>query len=514
MQEYQYIDNKGNTQTVRAASPELAMQSAPGISKTSGVRRLPVSPAVVTSDSARKEVEDQKTQLDQNRTDRQRREEERKQQKEQERQQRQEQRDKDREFSLVSGDTQTQTEDQDPLLTDRLNFLQNQAIQIDNQAEQLNDRLQQIRVNAQDPGVNYLLGQVQALYTAKIEAQKQQNEQLMRATEVTTIRTGIARLAQSRAISIMSAEEDAGLSRLNEIEQQRIDAEIKAIQAYQNDEMDIFREQMKIFDNAAEQQRQVAKDMYTAVADSYKRAREEAEETRAAIKFEFDMQEKVADNMANVLINSGQDIGPEELAQVAADYGLDPNTLLAKINEQRIQQNKDLLDIEYKRSQIAKNYDDLSGSGSGANVAGMLTLFENTINSGLEQGQTPAQIIDSVRIMNEEAFNYDYSTADFEALRSYLDTATAVGSEELMQEEQANMTDQERYIAEKVKEAEDEVTFLRERGLDSQEIYASIKNKYPRSVVAKTSVGNTFGNFIEDMTKGVGAFIEDVGNSF
>ena len=398
MQSYQYIDTSGKQQTVQAATPELATQSAPNIAKNSGVM---LSPAVVTSDTARDQVTTQSKDLERRALERQLAEAQALLDKKLKDQQTQERRDKDREFSLAEGDTSTQPKNQDPLLNDRLSFLQQQYEDIQRQSQALNDRLMQIRANAQDPETNYLLGQVQQMYDAKRQAQEEQNAQLMRATEVSTIRTGIARLAQARSASIMSGEEDAGLSRLMEIEQKRIQAEIAAIQAYETGEMEIFRAQMKIFENAAEQQRQIAKDMYTAVQDSYKRSMEEAKETREAIKFEFDMQEKVADNMANVLLNSGMDIGEEELAQVAAEYGLDPNTLLAKMNEQRVEMNKEQLGIRLTEAQIANQWSTINKRNSDSTKESQFTVDltptqrRDLIGAGLSTSQIK-QIEDDV----------------------------------------------------------------------------------------------------------------------
>jgi hypothetical protein len=363
MQSYQYIDTAGKTQSVQAATPELAMQSAPNIAKNSGVQSI--SPAVVTSDTARTQVDTQSKDLQRRALERQLADAQALLDKKLREQQTQERSDKDREFALA-GEGETRTTNQDPLLNDRLSFLQQQQQDIANQANSLNERLMQLRANAQDPQTNYLLGQVQQMYDAKRAAQEDQNAQLMRATEVSTIRTGIARLAQARSASIMSAEEDAGLSRLMEIEQKRIQAEIAAIQAYESGEMEIFRAQMQIFDKAAEQQRQVAKDMYTAVQDSYKRSMDEAKETREAIKFEMDTQDRIAENMANVLLNSGMEIGEEELAQVAAEYGLDPNTLLAKMNEQRVEMNKAELGLRLTEAQIANQWSTINKRNSDA----------------------------------------------------------------------------------------------------------------------------------------------------
>lgn len=443
MQSYQYIDNTGNTKTVQAATPELAIQSAPNIGKTSGVRLM--SPAVVTSDTARDQVTSQKAKLDQNQTDRERQREQAKLEREQARQRKREQETQDREFSLAEGDTTT-NQSQDPYLRSQLEVYEQQRIDIANQANAANERLMQLRANAQDPQTNYLLAQVQQMYDAKRQAQEDQNAQLMRATEVSTIRTGIARLAQARSASIMSAEEDAGLSRLMEIEQNRIQAEIKAIQAYQTGEMDIFRAQMQIFDNAAEQQRQVAKDMYTAVQTSLENARADAKATREAIKFEFDIQEKVADNMANVLLNSGMEIGEEELAQVAAEYGLDPNTLLAKVNEQRIQQNKDMLDIDYKQAQIRNIESTIAermrkaGESSTGKLSEIVTIFGSQIQSGLDSGQSPSQIAQNIAIWADET-GMKFNTSDYSQLVSFLETQTAVGSEDIMNESEPLVDD-------------------------------------------------------------------------
>jgi len=147
----------------------------------------PVSPAVVTSDSARDTVTEQRDQLEQ--TGIRREDELRKMgydtaewQKEREAAKLAEE-DRDLTRQTLEGEQP----EEDPMLSDYLSVLKNQQDQIAAEARAQQDRLNQIRIDSQDPAVNHLLRRVQAEYEAKAKAQQEQNEQLMRATEVSTI---------------------------------------------------------------------------------------------------------------------------------------------------------------------------------------------------------------------------------------------------------------------------------------------------------------------------------------
>jgi len=231
----------------------------------------------------------------------------------------------------------------------------------------------------------------------------------------------------------MSAEESAGLSRMEELANQKLQAEIAAMQAFETGEFQIFSAQMEIMNNAADQQRQVAKDMYTAVQKSKEDAIAQARETREAIKFEFDMQEKTADNIATVLVDSAEEITPEMLQEVANDYGMDPNTLLAKIRNVEVERRKQELDIEYQQARIADIYQGMSGGDTANTVGQLLNIFGPNIEEGLAAGKQPGSIAQEISLWAQET-GMKFDAKDYSALVDVINTYASAGSEELAEE--------------------------------------------------------------------------------
>jgi hypothetical protein len=112
--------------------------------------------------------------------------------------------------------------------------------------------------------------------------------------------------------------------------------------------------------------------------------------------------------------------------------------LLARVNEQRIQQNKDMLDIDLKRAQLSKINQDISesgGAGSRARVGQMISIFGDTIESMRAEGMTPGQIAEELAMTNKEFTGLKFDTEDYAALSDYLSLTSAVGSEDVLNQD-------------------------------------------------------------------------------
>jgi len=293
---------------------------------------------------------------------------------------------------------------------------------LDNQLREYNAALDRIAREAQDPAINSLLSSVQSTFARRADEMKQLNSELTRATHISTIRTGLSRFAQFRAGSIIEAEEDRGIKRLQELDRQKLEAEAAAIQAYQDGQFKAFNEKMKFLDNINKEKTKAAQDLLTANLEADKRASEAIKAARGEIKFAQAQEDRIisglASNLATMLDMNDIASNNQLLGQVAAEYGIDPNLLMAAVRDSQIKQKKDELSIASSTASLQRTRQLISNSAKeDKSINDIINIFGDFMIAELSSGTDPDGLLQNIAA-NAESLGIKLNTSQYSQLKS------------------------------------------------------------------------------------------------
>lgn len=256
--------------------------------------------------------------------------------------------------------------------------LQSANDSINQEIEAANTRIEDYRLGL-DSRLQGTLNTIQQSYARRTRAMETFNKNQLAGKTIRGIRTGRQRFAPEMQTSILGAEESAGLTRIDDINQQMQAEMNSAQQAFQDNNFRLMTMHSENTQNLLAQKRQ-------AVLDQADLASRREEEIRENAKFQIDINnyeseqnEKVAGDLASGLVDideSGNLIEPtaEELQAFADEYGLDATALMGQVNT-RIDELKGM-DLEERKFSL----DIMKATNSG------LTTNLKEYNFAREQG--------------------------------------------------------------------------------------------------------------------------------
>lgn len=209
-------------------------------------------------------------------------------------------------------------------------------------------RFNEIARDADDAQKN-LIAAINTSYQVRLDQMETVNEAALNSQQLLGARSGRSRYAPELQRQILSAEERNGIRRLTEIEAERLTLISQAQTAATQEDLLILNNRMEKLSGLRDEQQKTVLEMYSLARTEETRAQQRATfeidlmtkmQTYDQTQAEFEREEVeynanyLAQNLLNVLEDGTiESPTPEEIVAISTDYGIDPNILLAKVNQ-------------------------------------------------------------------------------------------------------------------------------------------------------------------------------------
>jgi hypothetical protein len=209
-----------------------------------------------------------------------------------------------------------------------------------------------------DPALLSMLQSIEASWNQRVKEQEQANKSRTAAMQSAGIRLG-SRYAGGNAgpmASIISAEERAGLDRIDDLNRQKQSALLEARSAFESKKWDQYAKFVDLAEKNLAESKKAFADLNKTIIEEQKlrdeRAKVQFQQEETERKAIFDYSERIAP----MVLSEAQTLPPEQQAefiqQVALKLGVDPNLLSGDIAKADLERDKELLTQENLESQI------------------------------------------------------------------------------------------------------------------------------------------------------------------
>jgi len=206
-----------------------------------------------------------------------------------------------------------------------------------------------------------IVDQLKSTYASRIEEQKKVNAAMVGSTNVAGMVSGRTRYASTIQDSILSAEETAGLKRINDLNNELTSLVAQAKNAAASKKGELTFKLMDKYDKAKETRDKAVQDQLKYAMDLEKLALDQSQEKRQSIKDEIANMGSIAKNIASGIAEMEDKDQMRAIEEQAAAYGIDANFLMTAVNEYKQDKLNDLPSsiAEYE---YAKNNYNFRGS--------------------------------------------------------------------------------------------------------------------------------------------------------
>jgi hypothetical protein len=206
-----------------------------------------------------------------------------------------------------------------------------------------------------------IVDQLKNTYASRIDDQKKVNAAMIGSTNVSGMVSGRTRYASTIQDSILSAEETAGLKRINDLNNELTSLVAQAKNAAATKKGELTFKLMDKYDKAKETRDKAVQDQLKYAMDLEKLALDKSQEQRQMIKDEITNMSDIAKNIASGIAEMEDKDQMKAIKEQADAYGIDANFLMTAVNDYKQQKLNDLPSAigEYE---YAKNNYNFRGS--------------------------------------------------------------------------------------------------------------------------------------------------------
>lgn len=187
-----------------------------------------------------------------------------------------------------------------------------------------------------------IVDNLKQIYASRIEEQKKSNAAMIGSTNVSGIVSGRTRYASTIQDSILSAEETAGLKRINDLNNELTSLVTQAKNAAATKKGELTFKLMDKYDKAKETRDKAVQEQLKYAMDLEKLALDKSAEQRQLIKDEITNMGNIAKNIASGIAEMDEKDQMKAIEEQAANYGIDANFLMTAVNDYKQQKLKDL----------------------------------------------------------------------------------------------------------------------------------------------------------------------------
>jgi len=206
-----------------------------------------------------------------------------------------------------------------------------------------------------------IVNDLKRIYEGRIDEQKKVNAAMIGSTNVSGMVSGRTRYASTIQDSILSAEETAGLKRINDLNNELTSLVTQAKNAAATKKGELTFKLMDKYDKAKETRDKAVQEQLKYAMDLEKLALDKSAEQRQLIKDEITNMGSIAKNIASGIAEMEDKDQMKAIEEQAAAYGIDANFLMTAVNEYKQDKLNDLPSsiAEYE---YAKNNYNFRGS--------------------------------------------------------------------------------------------------------------------------------------------------------
>lgn len=253
--------------------------------------------------------------------------------------------------SKVNADGSTTTETKDfatPEAQEYKKQLDDAMQSVDAEVQYAKSKFSAIAASADEAQKNLMIAIEKTFEVRKAEMERI-NKAALNTQKLLGARGGRQRYAPEMQASILSEEERAGLVRFTEIEALEYQTIALAQQAATDEDLAILSQQMNTMRALRAEKNDIISNMYSLAVDEEQRAQTRAsfevnlqtkvqELSQSQQTFDLEIQEYQSSYLAQNLVQINEDgsvdaATDEEIANFAADFGVDPLVLNAKVNQ-------------------------------------------------------------------------------------------------------------------------------------------------------------------------------------
>tara|TARA_R110000868_G_scaffold114344_2_gene306420 strand:+ start:1080 stop:2597 length:1518 start_codon:yes stop_codon:yes gene_type:complete len=187
-----------------------------------------------------------------------------------------------------------------------------------------------------------IVDQLKTTYASRIEDQKKSNAAMIGSTNVSGMVSGRTRYASTIQDSILSAEETAGLKRINDLNNELTSLVSQAKNAAATKKGELTFKLMDKYDKAKETRDKAVQDQLKYAMDLEKLALDKSAEQRQLIKDDISNMASTAKNIASGIAEMDEKDQMKAIEEQAASYGIDANFLMTAVNDYKQQKLNDL----------------------------------------------------------------------------------------------------------------------------------------------------------------------------
>lgn len=198
-----------------------------------------------------------------------------------------------------------------------------------------------------------LVDNIKNIYAGRIDDQKKVNQAMIGSTNVSGLRSGRTRYASTIQDSILSAEESAGLKRINDLNNEMMNLVNTAKNAASEKKSELVFKTMDQYDKAKKAHDDAVQNQYKMAMDLEKLAIDQSQEHRQQIKDELANMESTAKNLVTGIVDLPEKEILASIKDLSKSYGVDENYLMAAVNNLKQERLKststDIKDWEYMK---------------------------------------------------------------------------------------------------------------------------------------------------------------------
>jgi hypothetical protein len=177
-----------------------------------------------------------------------------------------------------------------------------------------------------------LVENIKNIYAGRIDDQKKINAAMIGSTNVSGLVSGRTRYASTIQDSILSAEESAGLKRINDLSNEMMNLVSTAKSAAKDKKSEMVFKTMDQYDKAKKAHDDAVQNQYKMAMDLEKLAIDQSQEARQQIKDELSNMESTAKNLVTGIVDLPEKEILTSIKELSASYGVDENYLMAAVN--------------------------------------------------------------------------------------------------------------------------------------------------------------------------------------
>lgn len=201
-----------------------------------------------------------------------------------------------------------------------------------------------------------VIDDLKRIYSDRIAKQEEVNRALIGATNVSGFRSGRSRYASEIQDSILSAEETAGLKRINDLNNELTSLITQAKNAAATKKSEMTFKLMDKYDKAREERDRAVSEQYKLALDLEKLTLDRSQEQRQLAKDEIANMENMAENLVSGIVDLPEKELLSAINEISSSYGVDGNFLMTAVNKVKQDRLKDLPTSVREWEYMKQNY--------------------------------------------------------------------------------------------------------------------------------------------------------------